>query len=449
MKSRNHAIGVLATALLTTACLAAWGVPARAAEDAADIRPESRAVHGQATLVAQGVGGFASPYSGAESLQPRQLKETIDATLFAGVRPWSGGELWVSPEIDQGFGLSDTLGAAGFPSAEAYKVGKSSPYLRLQRLFLRQTLNLGGTSTVAAGGQMSLAGRQAATRLVVTLGKFSVGDVFDTNRYAHDPRNDFLNWSLVDSGTFDYAADAWGYSYGAAAELYTGPWTLRLGLFNLSKVPNGETLETGFGQNQLDGEIEHRHRLLGHDGAIRLTAFRNDGRFARYDEALALARQTGQPVDLAPVRRRMTRLGLSLNVEQQIGDELGLFARAGLADGNVEVYDFTDIDRSLAVGGTLDGAVWGRKRDRLGLAFAINGITAAHRAYLAAGGLGVLVGDGQLPRPGDEHVVEAWYAWRPFALLTLTADYQHIASPAYNRDRGPADLFALRAHGEF
>lgn len=101
------------------------------------------AIHGQFTLTAQGTPGFTSPYAGPNSLTPHQIKETTDATLYAGVRPWQGGEVWINPEMDQGFGLSNTLGVAGFPSAEAYKVGKSNPYFRLQRLFFRQTINLG------------------------------------------------------------------------------------------------------------------------------------------------------------------------------------------------------------------------------------------------------------------------------------------------------------------
>lgn len=336
--------------------LALAPLPAAAQDDPA---PDGQrwAVHGQATLVAQGVGGFHSDNTGPNSLTPRQFRETIDATLYAGVSPWAGAELWVNPEVDQGFGLSDTLGVAGFPSAEAYKVGKAHPYLRLQRLFLRQTIALGGPAEAVAAAPNELAGSVTADRVVLTIGKFGVGDVFDTNRYAHDPRGDFLNWSLVDTGSFDYAADAWGYSTGIAAEWVTGAWTLRAGAFNLSRVPNGETLERDFGQNQLVGEIEHRHRIAGRAGAVRITLFRNRGRFGRFDEALALA-GAGRAPDTAQVRRTTTRAGMSVNLEQQLGDHLGLFVRAGTADPAIEPYDFTDITarsrsvcRSTARGG--------------------------------------------------------------------------------------------------
>lgn len=414
--------------------------------DATEPATQDYALHAQATLVVQGVGSFASPYSGANSLTPRQIKETLDVTLFAGVRPWTGGELWLNPEIDQGFGLSNTLGAAGFPSAEAYKVGKSAPYLRLQRAFLRQTIGLGGEHERVDAAANQLAGPQDHDRVVLTFGKFGVGDVFDTNRYAHDPRGDFLNWAVVDTGTFDYAADAWGYSYGAAAELYRGRWAVRAGLFNLSKVPNGEVLERDFSQNQLIGEIEHRHAIAGRPGAIRITTFRNCGMFSRFDDAVALAQARGTPVDPAPTRRRMSRLGIAVNAEQEVATDLGLFVRAGSSDGSIETYDFTDIDRTVALGGALNGTAWGRGADTLGLALVADGISAAHQRYLAAGGAGVLVGDGRLPHPGGEFIVEADYTWRPSKVMAVTIDYQHIANPGYNRDRGPANVVGVRLH---
>src|SRR5579864_1660536 len=193
------------------------------------LETDNFAFHGQATYVNQYSAPFRAPYSGPNSLDANIGRETTDVTLYAGVRLWSGAEAWINPEIDQGFGLSSTLGAAGFPSGEAYKAGADYPYVRLHRAFLRQTINLGGDAEKLDAGFNQFSGSQTADRLVFTVGKIGVGDVFDTNKYAHDPRGDFLNWSIIDTGTFDYAADAWGYSVGAAAEWYQGPWTLRGG----------------------------------------------------------------------------------------------------------------------------------------------------------------------------------------------------------------------------
>lgn len=438
---------------MAIACLLFAASPAAAQTDQirADRIPADQtwAIHGQATLVVQGVGGFDSPYAGPNSLTPRQVKETGDVTAYIGARPWPGAEAWVDPEIDQGFGLSNTLGAAGFPSAEAYKVGRASPYFRLQRAFVRQTIGLGGAALTLAPAANQLGGTNRADRVVITVGKFGVGDVFDTNAYAHDPRGDFLNWAVVDTGSFDYAADAWGYSTGVAVEGYRGAWALRLGAFNLSTIPNGETLERGFGQYQLDAEIEHRHAVAGQPGAIRVTVFRNRGRFSRFDDAVALAAGTGQPIDPALTRRRMTRVGAHVNAEQALTATLGVFARAGIADGAIEPYDFTDIDRTGQIGAALGGKGWGRATDRIGLALVANDISAAHRRYLAAGGLGVLVGDGALVHAGVEQIAELYYALPLLAGIAATLDAQHIANPGYNRDRGPANVLALRLHGAF
>jgi len=440
-----------APAAAQTAAPPPSGAAERAIADLPDAPPVTArfAIHAQATVVVQGTPGFASPYTGTNSLIPRQVKETADVTLYAGVRPWHGAELWVNPEIDQGFGLSNTLGVAGFPSAEAYKVGRSTPYARLQRAFFRQTIDLGGGHEPVAGAANQLAGSRAVDRLVVTAGKFGVGDVFDTNSYAHDPRGDFLNWAAVDTGSFDYAADAWGYTTGVAAEAYGGAWTVRLGTFNLSRVPNGETLETGFGQYQLDAEVEHRHHLAGHPGALRVTLFRNRGRFGRFDAAVALSARTGAAADTTPLRSRRTRAGVSVNAEQAITDDLGVFARAGIADGQVEPYDFTDIDRTAQAGLALRGAGWRRGDYTFGAVFIVNGISRAHQRYLNAGGLGVLVGDGRLPHPGDEYIGEAYYKLVAVKGVELSLDYQFVAHPGYNRERGPANVIGFRAHEAF
>ena len=415
-----------------------------------DASPQRFAVHIQSTIVGQGNPRFRAPYDGPNSLDGGgDLRETFDLTGYIGVSPWRGMELWANPEIDQGFGLRNTLGAAGFPSAEAYKVGKKAPYFRLQRLFLRQTIDLGGDSGAVKPDLNVLGATHTADRLTITIGKFSVGDVFDQNKYAHDPRNDFLNWTAVDLGTFDYAADAWGYTYGGAAELAVGQWTGRFGLFDLSTVPNSVTLETGFRQYQVVGEIERRVTIGGHPGAIRLTGWLSHGNFARLDDAVAFAAAHGGPPDPTPVRRYRNRTGIGIDAEQELTDTIGVFLRAGVGDGSSEAVEFTDIDRSVSGGVSVAGASRGRKDDRAALALVVNDISAARRRYLSAGGLGILVGDGRLPHPGAEFIAETYYDLAVVRGISLTADAQLIINPAYNRDRGPVPVFGLRAHAQF
>ena len=407
-------------------------------------------LHGQVTFVEQGHPSFTSPYQGTNSLTAeRNGEETTDLTLFAGVRLWKGAALYVDPEIDQGFGLSDTLGVAGFPSGEAYKVGRSTPYLRLPRAFLRQRFDLGGESRAINPGENELGGTQTADHVTLTVGKFSVVDVFDTNAYAHDSRRDFLNWSVLDAAAFDYAADAWGYTVGVAVEWTRSWWTLRGGFFDLSDVPNSERLEPGFGEFALIGEYEGRYDLGRHPGAVRVTGFFNYGRMGSYEDAVNLARATGAVPDTALVRRYASRPGVALNLEQEIAPDLGAFARLGFNDGGEEAYEFTDVNRSLSLGLLLNGHRWHRAADSFGLAAAWNGISPSARAYFAAGGLGILIGDGQLPHPGTEGILETFYAMQVIAHLTVSANYQYVVHPAYSRDRGPVSILALRFHLEF
>lgn len=407
------------------------------------------AIHGQGTLVEQVTDGFHAPYAGPNSLSPRIGRETLDLTLFLGLRLWQGAEAWASPEIDQGYGLDDTLGMAGFPSAEAYKVGSGRPYFRLPRLYVRQTVSLGRDSQPVPEAANQFGVARSNDRWVFTLGKFGVTDIFDSNRYAHDPRGDFLNWTAVDAGSFDYAADAWGFTVGAAAERYMGNWTLRAGVFDLSIVPNSPTLDPGLRQFQLLAEIEHRHVLFGQEGRLMLTGYESRARLARLDAAIALAQSTGMAPDVSLVRRYHSRLGASLNLEQPLSADLGLFARAGKADGDVEADEFTDVDRSIALGLSLTGARWQRAGDTVGVVLMDNAISGIRQEYLALGGLGILVGDGRLPHPGTEQIFEGYYRYALSTWATLSFDYQWARNPAYNADRGPVSIFAMRLHAEF
>ena len=285
--------------------------------------------------------------------------------------------------------------------------------------------------------------------MVVTFGKFSVTDIFDANQYAHDPKGDFMNWSLINSGAFDYAADAWGYSYGLATEWNQDWWTARAGLFDLSRVPNTTELETNFDQFELVSEMEARHSLLGAPGKIKLLGFLNRGRMGGYEAAVRLANATGAIPDTALVRRYTSRAGGVIDLEQSITGDLGGFARLSLNDGSEEADEFTEINRSIALGLSLKGSSWGRADDSLGLALVNNAISKSAQTYFAKGGLGILIGDGALPHYGTENIVESYYSFAATGWLSLAADYQLIVNPAYNSDRGPVSVLGLRLHGQF
>jgi high affinity Mn2+ porin len=179
------------------------------------------------------------------------------------------------------------------------------------------------------------------------------------------------------------------------------------------------------------------------------TVFDSRGRMGRLDQAVQLAESSGTPVNIAAVRSYRSRIGASLDLEQQLAADLGMFARAGKAGGNVDPYEFTDIDRTVAAGLALQGSRWHRAQDAVGLAAINNGISAQREAYLNAGGLGILIGDGRLPHPGPEQILETYYSLALSEFAHLSFDYQWINHPGYNRDRGPVPVFAVRLHAQF
>lgn len=402
--------------------------------------------HAQSTFVSQYHPSYRSPYTGANSLSGRtNSEETTDVTLFAGARLWQGAAFYFNEELDQGFGLNNTMGMAGFPSGEAYKVGESRRYFRTPRAFIRQVFNLGGAQESVVDDINQLAGTQTHDNITLTVGKFSAVDIFDNNRYAHDPRADFLNWSVFEAGAFDYAADSWGYTNGIVVEWTQDWWTLRGGVLDLSNVPNSPELDSAYRQLAYIAEGEERHEIAGHPGKLKLLGFVNHGKFGTYRDAVALAAPTGDQPDTALVRHYRNRPGIAMNLEQEVTAHLGVFARASVNDGHIESDDFTDINQSVSTGVSLNGDLWARPDDTLGAAVAINSIANDAKGYFKAGGMGILIGDGAM-NYAPEKILETYYSFRPVNHLHLTADFQHVNNPAYNQDRGPIRIYALRVH---
>ncbi len=410
---------------------------------------EQWAVHAQVTNITQGHPQFRSRYSGTNSLSTNgRTEETTDLTLFAGVRLWRGAEVWLNPEVDQGFGFDNTLGVAGFPNGGAYKLGANVPYLRIPKAFIRQVILLGDKQGRVDAAANQLGGSQATDNVTLTIGKFAVVDIFDTNTYAHDTRADFMNWSVIEGGAFDYAADSWGYTTGAAAEWTQNWWTLRGGLFRLSTVPNGKIAGFDFNQYSVIIEAEERHQWRGHPGKAKLLAFVNRGDMGSYADALQFGVKTGSTPDVSQVRRFSSRPGIVLNAEQELTPDIGVFTRLSINRGDKETFEFTDINQSLSAGLSVKGDRWGRHDDTVGVATAVNRISGAAQAYFTAGGLGVVIGDGNL-NYAPEKILEMFYSLHVNSYTVLTMDYQHVANPAYNQDRGPVSIYGVRLHASF
>jgi high affinity Mn2+ porin len=423
--------------------------PAGASNDPWPLAPGSWNVHGQFTFVEQGYPAFHSPYEGANSLSgANQAKNTVSATGFIGYRPWDGTDIYVNPEITQGFGLSDTLGVAGFPNMEAQKASFPMPRANLARVYVQQTFGLGGEQETIADGPNQIAGKEDISRLTIIAGKLSVTDFFDNNAYAHDGRTQFFNWNINCCGSYDWTMDQISYTWGAMAELNQKFWAVRAGYFLVPVTSNTDDFDMHFPAGEYIGELELRYSLFSQPGKLRLMAWANRANAGSYAAALAEPITTPAYPDISLVRQVRTNYGFEANVEQAITDNLGVFSRATWSPGLDEIIGWTDCDQSLSAGAVVKGTSWGRPDDRIGVAGVIEGLSPEARAYFAAGGLGILIGDGALNyRP--EKVLESYYSYSLNSWASLTFDYQFVADPAYNADRGPVHIFAGRLHAAF
>jgi high affinity Mn2+ porin len=346
----------------------------------------------------------------------------------------------------QGFGLGETLGVEGFPNGEAFRLGTATPNFNFSRVFLRQTIGLGGDSETVQDDALHLASRVDASRLTLTLGKFSAKDVFDNNAYANDPRTQFMNWGLMANEAWDYPADSLGYMTGFAAELNEPQWALRYGFFQMPKVANGVALDS----NYLDAwgmvtELERRFSIGTHPGAVRLLSFLNRAHMGSFRAAMDA--QDGVP-DIESTRDYRYKYGFGLNIEQEVLRNVGVFSRLGWNDGQTESWTFADVDRSASAGVSIKGECWSRPNDTAGVAGVLSGLSAKHREFFAAGGTGILAGDGAL-NYCLEKVFETYYDFQICKGIHGTLDYQFVSDPAFNQDRGPIHVFGARIHAEF
>jgi high affinity Mn2+ porin len=400
--------------------------------------------HLQATTVVQANSYFAAPYDGPFSFSGQQETRTsFTSTLFAGARIWKGGEIYANPEAAGGRGLSGVNGIAGFPNGEVPRIGDPQITVHLARAFLRQIWALDSEREAVSSDQNQLAGTVPRDRLTLTAGKFAASDLFDQNAYAHDPRGQFLNWSLMANTAWDYPADTWGYTWGFALEGRRGSWSARAGAFQMPTVANGPDLDWGIGYaHGVVGELERRVEVRGRPGTVRLLTFVNTARMGTYRSALD---QTSPPSVIATRVAGTYKYGFGLNVEQELTEGVGAFARLGWNDGHTESFAFTPVDRTASAGLSFQGARWDRPGDTAGLAFGTNGLSGVHADYLAAGGNDFMLGDGRL-NYAPEWILEMYYRWKLPYGFEVTADGQGILNPGYNRDRGPVGVGAIRLH---
>ncbi|MGF7040154.1 carbohydrate porin [Mucilaginibacter lappiensis] len=405
--------------------------------------------HFQQTVITQYKPSFGADYTGANSLLTgSETQSSITTTLFGGARLWKGAEAYFNPELSGGSGLSKTLGAAGFPNGETFRVGGAEPKIYIARLYFTQNFEWGTEKDTIQDDANQLGGLKSKRYFSVTVGKFGMADFYDGNEFSHDPRTQFMNWSLMDNGAWDYPANTRGYVMGIHTELGQPNWTLRFAFTMSTTTANGAIWDAKLGKaNTQTLEYERRYTLNGNKGTVRLLAFRNNGKMGDYRQALA-ASQVNPVVDTNLVYGKH-KYGFGISADQYLSKDFGVFAKLSYNNGRTETWYFTEIDRSLSFGGVLKGSSWKRADDELGLAFVANGLSNPHKDYLAAGGYGFIIGDGKL-NYAPELIAELDYKINAFQKkFWLTPGYQFILNPAYNKDRGPVNVFSIRAHVEF
>lgn len=437
-----------------------------------DVRHERWNLYGQLTYISNWKLPFQAPYTNLNGT-PNSLVPTAERsftgsfTLFLGVKLWPGGEGYFVPEVIALRPLSGLHGLGGsIQNFELQKGGSETPQLYRARTFLRQTINLGGGAVEKTSDPMQLAATVDSRRLVLTAGSFTILDVFDRNNVTWDPRQTFVNMAFMTHASWDFPSDARGYSWGGTAELYLDDWAMRAGLITPPLHPN--QLATDYRLWKYQGtalEVEHDHHLLGRAGAVRFLAYRNRVGTGRFDEAVAAfeadpsknaaactafnyGSQNASAPDLCWVRRPNVKVGVGINVEQYVAEDVGLFLRAMYSDGRSEVVAFNSPDRSLSFGGVAKGTLWKRPFDVTGVGFAASWISASHARYFAMGGIDGFVGDGAI-RQAPEMVFDAFYSVNLLRAVWLSPDYQLIANPAFNADRGPVHVVSGRLHAEF
>jgi len=404
----------------------------------------------QATSIGQSHGTFRAPYAGANSLQDNPERDvSLTATLFFGLRLDRNTQLYFNPEIAGGKGFSGVTGIANFPNGEMPRVSSATPKPYLARFYVTHDFGFGSEKESAGSNENQLAGERPMTRYTVALGRFTVTDFFDGNRYTHDPRTQFMGWGAMYNGAWDYPADTRGYTWGWVHEFHTRRWSLRYGSAAEPRTANGILFDRRLLRDRSDlFEGELRYRLRGHAGAIRVLSFLNHADAGTYAEALRLARQEGTVPDVTATRRVGTlKYGFGVDLEQEVAKDVGVFARLGWNDGKTESFAFTAIDRLASTGLSVTGTKWRRPFDTAATALTVSGISGVHAAYLAAGGQDFIIGDGRL-QYGPELVSESYYSVRVISGVFATFDLQRVVNPAFNRDRGPLWIPAVRLHVE-
>jgi high affinity Mn2+ porin len=442
-----------------------------AADSKHNLKDERWNAYGQFTYIYSWKQAYSAPYTNADgsinSLLPtREQGFTGSATLYLGAQPWKGAEVYFVPEIISERAFSNLKGLGGaIQDFELQKGGSETPTLYVSRIYLKQTFEFGGQRVVAESGPQQLGKIYDSRRLVIAAGNFSILDFFDTNAFDIDPRQGLFNLAFLTYAAYDFASDARGYSWGGVSELYWDKWAVRYGRISPPKEPN--QLPVDFRLLKYFGdqvELQHKHEAYG-GGMVRVLAFRNHEDIGRFSDAIAAFKanpaenattcpgfnygsHNATAPDLCWARKPNVKVGLGIFGEQYLVKDIGVFSRAMIADGKTEVDAYTSTDRSASFGVLAKGSLWSRPYDVVGGGYNLGWISNIHAEYLGMGGIDGFVGDGHIDAAAEK-ALDAFYSVNFHKSYWLAGDYQRIANPAFNADRGPVNILSAKLHGEF
>jgi hypothetical protein len=412
---------------------------------------------GQANIIFQGNLPFRSPYVGINSFRgASEYKTSLLGTLYTALRPTRSirynTDLILDLESSGGRGLSQALGLAGFTNLDVVRnptLG-TTPYLA--RYQIHQVIGLTNETTPQEPGFFALAPSVPVRRFEIRIGKMTLPDFFDFNNIGSDSHLQFMNWTVDNNGAWDYAADTRGYTVGGMAEYDDRAWSLRYGLFAMPTVANGIDMDWAFSRaHAQNGEFELRHSFIAkRKGTERLLFYANRAHMGSYREAVEafLSGIDTTPNILLHEHFSALKYGFGYNAEQELTENLRVFGRFGWNDGKTESFAYTEVEQTVEAGTDYTANRWHRPADKIGLVMVSNAIKRDHQNYLKLGGLGFLLGDGNL-NYGRENIIESYYNWHAWRGLFYAVDVQHINNPGYNRDRGPVWVGSVRAHVDF
>jgi hypothetical protein len=419
----------------------------------------------QATTITQTAPSFRSPYEGARSFRSEgsgQFSTTLSVSMFTGLRLWKNAWISVDPEFLVGHGPGGGTGLGAYVNGDSVHAGllQQRPYLA--RAFFHQDIAIGKQvmeprPTEGEASERDLDAFLTGTdslfhlpekgvRLELTAGKVSVPDFMGTNDVAGDTHHRLMNLAFITNGSWDYAADARGYTWGAIVELYlpAPALVLRLASFAVPRQANGLELDHDYPRARGDNvELEWDFDPAA-SGAAKVLVWENRARMGSYAEALDLA-GSGTPDITATRAPGRTKRGIDVNLQRIFAGDWGVFLRGGGNDGRNEIFCYTEIDRSFSAGISHPGSFWNRPKDTLSLGVLGGGLSASHRRYLAQGGIGFQLGDGAL-RYGHEIVAEANYDAPLGRAVSAALDVQRVWNPGFNSARGPIMVYGVRLH---